>query len=87
MEDPTIAELIRSLMAKVDAIGSSMGQFVTQEQRAADQRVNDLIHQGLRDDLDRVEERDTFRGRLLWSVGIVPVIVGVLVWFLTKGQS
>lgn len=94
LEDPTVAELIRALGSKLDVVGTAVVRletavttYVTQEQRAHDKEIaaeQDRTRDGR---IASLEERDRFRSRLIASSLVLPVIVGVLVWLLTKGQG
>lgn len=94
LADPTVPEMIRTLGSKVDALGtavlrleSAVSQYVTQEQRAHDKAISAEQDRTRDAKISALEERDAFRTRLIMSSLILPVIVGVLVWVLTKGQS
>ena len=94
LDDPTVAELIRALGSKLDVVGTAVVRletavttYVTQEQRAHDKEIaaeQDRTRDGR---IASLEERDRSRTRWLASVVIGPIIVGVLVWLLTKGQG
>lgn len=92
LEEPSISELIRTLSAKMDgvaaqlgALQAQMGQYVTQEQRQADKDLADLQRQELAKDVaDLIEGRRTML-RSVWSAGALPVIVGLVLWFLSTG--
>jgi ABC-type enterochelin transport system ATPase subunit len=93
LEDPTVAEMIRTLGSKVDVMGAAVvrvetviTQYVTQEQRAHDKEIAAVRHAELAKEVAVIKERDQFRNRLVVSSLLLPVIVGVLVWLLTKGQ-
>lgn len=89
-----MAEMIRSLGSKLDTFGAAVVRletavttYVTQEQRAHDKEIaaeQDRTRDGR---ITTLEERDRFRSRLIASSLVLPVIVGVLVWLLTKGQG
>jgi regulator of protease activity HflC (stomatin/prohibitin superfamily) len=93
LEEPTVAEMIRSLGSKVDGLGAvvirmetAVSNYVTQEQRAHDKAIN-AEQDRVRDArIAELEEKDKRRARLVMSGLLLPVIVGVLVWLLTKGQ-
>jgi hypothetical protein len=93
LEDPTVAEMIRTLGSKVDGLSVNVvrletvvSQYVTQEQRTHDKETATLRHAELAKEVAAMRDRDTFRNRALASSLLLPVIVGVLVWLLTKGQ-
>lgn len=94
LEDPTVAEMIRALGSKLDTFGAAVvrmetavSNYVTQEQRAHDKEVQAERDRTRDGRLTTLEERDRFRGRLIVSSLVLPIIVGVLVWLLTKGQG
>lgn len=94
LEEPGVGELIRTLSLKMDGVASQlaslqtqMTNFVTQEQRAADQALEGERRAAL---VRRVTELETSRAadrRLIWSAVIGPVIVGVVLWLLIGGGS
>lgn len=93
LEDPTVAEMIRTLGSKVDALSiavsrveAAMSQYVTQEQRAHDKEVAAEQDRSRDAKIADLQEKDKFRGRMVMTSLVIPVIVGVLVWLLTKGQ-
>lgn len=97
LEEPSVSELIRTLSAKMDmvsgqlvALQSQLGQYVTQDQRQADQALSDLQRQELQKDVDEIrtrihaqEEQSRQSRRVVWSAGALPVIVGLVLWVLT----
>jgi hypothetical protein len=92
LEEPTVAEMIRALGSKLDVLSTavlrteqSVGQYVTQEQRTHDKELAAVKARQQDERLDALEERDRFRNRIILSSCVLPVIVGVLVWLLTKG--
>lgn len=94
LEDPTVAEMIRTLGSKMDALGAivlemraEVTNYVTQEQRAHDKEIaaeQDRTRDGR---IATLEEKDRFRGRMVMTSLVSPIIVGVLVWLFTKGQG
>lgn len=94
LEEPSVGELIRTLSFKMDAVANQltalqaqMTQYVTQEQRTADQALEAERRSAL---LQRVSDLETDRAanrRLAWSAVIGPVIVGVVLWLLIGGGS
>lgn len=93
LEEPTVAEMIRTLGSKVDGLGAvvirmetAVANYVTQEQRAHDKEIS-AEQDRVRDArITGLEEKNRFRDRLMWSGLLLPVMVGVLVWLLTKGS-
>ena len=93
LEDPTVAEMIRTLGSKVDGLGtvvirmeSAVLNYVTQEQRAHDKEITAAENRVRDARITELEEKDRVRVRWIMSGLLSPVIVGVLVWLLTKGQ-
>ena len=89
-----MAELIRALGSKLDVVGTAVVRletavttYVTQEQRAHDKEI--AAEQDRQRDarIATLEEKDRSRTRTAISVVIGPVLVGVLVWLLTKGMA
>lgn len=97
LEDPSISELIRTLSTKMDHVSAQivglqaqLGQYVTQEQRQADQALSDLQRLELQKDVDEIrdrvkaqEDRAQQNRRVVWSAGALPFIVGFIFWVLT----
>jgi len=87
VDEPTIAERLRDLQSDVQRILSAMGTYVTQEQRNADQVIQELKLAAVAK--DQAEDRarlDTLRN-WVWSAVIGPVIVGTVLYFLLGGKS
>lgn len=86
MDEPTIPEMLRDLQADVSRVLARLDQFVTQEQRAADQKVLDLrmeaITMRLAEDKARVERMKN----LVWTAIVSPVIVGLILYALIGGK-
>jgi hypothetical protein len=94
LEDPTVAEMIRALGSKLDIVGTAVVRletavttYVTQEQRAHDKEIAAEQDRARDSRIASLEEKDRARWRIAMSVVIGPIIVGVLVWLLTKGQG
>lgn len=94
MEEPTTAEMVRTLMAQISALAAStarieaaMSQYVTQEQRQADKELAAALETRQNEKIDDLNARATFVVRSLWTVVLGPVIVGVLVWLITRGGA
>ena len=94
LEDPTVAEMIRALGSKLDTFGAAVGRmetavlnYVTQEQRAHDKEIAAEHKRQSDARIATLEERDRSRTRWVMSMVIAPIIVGVVVWLLTKGQG
>lgn len=97
LEEPSVSELIRTLSLKMDMVSSQLvglqaqlGQYVTQDQRQADQALADLQRTEMSKDvedlgkrLDAQEDQARQSKRMVWSAGALPVIVGVILWVLT----
>jgi len=85
--------MIRTLGSKVDWLGtvvirmeSAVLNYVTQEQRAHDKEITAAENRVRDARITELEEKDRVRVRWIMSGLLSPVIVGVLVWLLTKGQ-
>lgn len=79
MDEPTVAEMIRSLQATVDRMVAAQENYVTRE-------IMELRIAAL--EKDQVEDRDRIDRltRNAWTTVIAPVIVGVILWFLLEGK-
>lgn len=91
LEDPTVAEMIRTLGSKVDGLGtvvirleSAVINYVTQEQRAHDKEIAAEQDRTRDVRIATLEERDRRRWHLVMTSLVSPIIVGVLVWLLTR---
>lgn len=82
MDEPTLAEMIRALQRDVSQLLMNQERYVTQEQRAADQKVFELQLAAVAGDQKEDRARIDNMGRLVWSAVIGPVIVGVILYFL-----
>ena len=94
LEDPTVAEMIRALGSKLDhqaltlgRLESAVGQYVTQEQRDTDRALAAIKAEHQNGRITALEERRTFLLRLAAGSVASPIIVGVVVWLLTKGTG
>lgn len=94
MEEPTTAEMVRTLMAQISALAAStarieaaMSQYVTQEQRQADKELAAALETRQNEKIADLNARATFVVRSLWTAVLGPVIVGVLVWLITRGGA
>ena len=86
MEEPTIPEMLRDLQADVTRILAVLDRYVTQEQRAADQKVLDLRLEAINKQLADSKARTDAMKNLVWSAVVAPVIVGfILYWLIGKG--
>lgn len=92
LEEPSVGELIRTLSLKMDGVASQlaalqtqMTNFVTQEQRAADQALEAERRAALVQRISELETDRTATRRLVWSSILGPVIVGVVLWLLVGG--
>jgi hypothetical protein len=90
LEEPTVAELVRQAMAKIDHVGSQVLQvqallsnYVTQEQRTADRELADHKHRDLSKDVEEIKTKSDTSKRLALSAFVAPVIVGLVMWLLT----
>lgn len=97
LEEPSVSELIRTLSSKMDMVSSQLvglqaqlGQYVTQEQRQADQALADLQRTEMQKDMDDLlrrlgaqEDQARQSRRVIWSSGALPVIVGLILWVIT----
>lgn len=94
LEDPTVAEMIRALGSKLDTVGmavvrleTAVTTYVTQEQRAHDKEIAAEQDRARDARIATLEEKERTRARWVISGLLTPVLVGVLVWLLTKGQG
>lgn len=87
MEEPTIPEMLRDLQADVSRILANLDRYVTQEQRAADQKVLDLRLEAVNKQLADSKAKADAMKNLVWSAVVAPVIVGfILYWLIGKGS-
>lgn len=93
LEEPTVAEMIRALGSKLDAASQALArleavsaQYVTQEQRTADQTLAAERERQQNEKLQALHERATFITRTLWTAVLAPILVGVLLWLITRGS-
>lgn len=94
MEEPTTAEMVRTLMAQLSALAAStariegaLSQYVTQEQRAADKETAALREQQQNEKIAALNARATFISRAVWTAVLCPLIVGLMVWLITRGAA
>lgn len=87
MDEPTLAEMIRALQRDVSLLLVSQERYVTQEQRAADQKVYELQLTAVASDQKEDRARLDNMSRWLWSAVVGPVIVGVILYFLLGKNS
>jgi len=86
--------MIRALGTKVDllteTIGrltATLGNYVTQERYESDKRLSELQHNQLAESVKADRARAEGNRRLALSAFIAPLIVGLVIWYLTKGGS
>lgn len=94
MEEPTTAEMVRTLMAQLSALAAStariegaLSQYVTQEQRAADKELSAAREEAQTREIARLDARATFISRSIWTVVLGPLFVGLMVWLITRGGA
>ena len=94
MEEPTTAEMVRTLMAQISALAAStariegaLSQHVTQEQRAADKELAAEREQRQNEKINELKARATHISRTVWTAFLAPLAVGVMVWLLTRGGA
>jgi hypothetical protein len=94
MEEPTTAEMVRTLMAQLSALAAStariegaLAQHVTQEQRTADKELASVRETQQNEKIAALDARATFIGRAIWTVVLGPLFVGILVWLITRGGA
>lgn len=92
LPEPTVAELIRQAMVKIDHVGSQvaavqllLANYVTQEQRQTDKDFEALRHDQLAKDVTEIKTKGETSKRLALSAFVAPVIVGLVMWFLIGG--
>lgn len=86
MDEPTIGELLRDLQADVSRILSQMDRYVTQEQRAADQKVAELELAAVARQVAAQQARTEAMKTWVWTAVVAPVIVGVIL-YIVLGKS
>ncbi len=72
MEEPSTAEMVRTLMAQLSALAASTAAL-----REAQQSK----------EIARLDARATFIGRAVWTVVLGPLFVGLMVWLITRGGA
>lgn len=82
MDEPTYGEILRSVQADVRRLITDQALYVTQEQRAADQKVFELQLAAVASDQKEDRARLDNMSRLVWSAVLGPVIVGVFLYVL-----
>lgn len=94
MEEPTTAEMVRTLMAQISALAAStariegaLSQYVTQEQRAADKELVAERETRQNEKIADLHARATFIGRTVWTAVLAPLAVGLMIWLLTRGGA
>lgn len=86
MDEPTIPEMLRDLQSDVTRILAVLDRYVTQEQRASDQKVLELRLEAINKQLADTKARTDAMKNLVWSAVVAPVIVGLfLYWLIGKG--
>jgi hypothetical protein len=86
--------MIRALGVKVDSLtqaitnlSTTLGGYVTQERYEADRRLSELQHTQLAESVKADRVKAEGNRRLALSAFIAPLIVGLVIWYLTKGGS
>jgi hypothetical protein len=94
MEEPSTAEMVRTLMAQLSALAAStariegaLTQYVTQEQRAADKELAAALETRQNEKIDELRARATHVSRTLWTAFLAPLAVGLMIWLLTRGGA
>jgi len=93
LEEPSVSEMVRTLGAQLanvslmlNRIESTMGMYVTQEQRTADQSLAAAREERQNEKIGALEQSQANRNRVIVANLIAPIIVGVVVWLLTRGS-
>lgn len=86
--------MIRALGTKVDLmtesfnrLSATLGGYVTQERYAAEQTLRDHKHDQLEQAVKADRARTEASRRLALSAFIAPLIVGLVIWYLTEGGA
>lgn len=94
LEEPTVAEMIRAvgsdvriLSANIARMESAVTQYVTQEQRNADQALAAERERQQNEHIAELKNRAVFVTRTIWTAGIAPVLVWVLLWIVQGGAA
>lgn len=94
LEEPGVAEMIRTLGSKVDLtnaallrVESVLHTYVTQEQRTADQALAAEREIRQNEKITALETAQASRVRIWTSSVLAPLLVGVLVWLITRGTA
>lgn len=82
MEEPSTAEIIRDIQADVRYLVSRQDLFVTQEQRASDQKVAELQHEALKGRVMELEEDKKSVRRMVLSAFVLPLVVILVAYIL-----
>lgn len=94
MEEPTTAEMVRTLMAQLSALAAStariegaLSQYVTQEQRAADKEIVAEREARQNEKIADLTAKATHISRTVWTAFLAPLAVGLMIWLLTRGGA
>lgn len=89
MEEPTMAEIVRDIQASLSALASDVSALRESQDRYVSRELYDLHRENdrlARDTdrkrLDALEERDKSRVRMLYSAGVLPLLVLLLAYAL-----
>lgn len=94
MEEPSTAEMVRTLMAQLSALAAStariegaLSQYVTQEQRAADKEIVAEREARQNEKIADLNAKATHISRTVWTAFLAPLAVGLMIWLLTRGGA
>jgi hypothetical protein len=94
MEEPSTAEMVRTLMAQISALAAStariegaLSQYVTQEQRTADKELAAALEARQNEKIDELKARASHISRTVWTAFLAPLAVGLMIWLLTRGGA
>lgn len=78
LEEPTVSELVRRVQASVEDVASDVRELKDLQANFVPRELYVIERDGIRDRLTKLEtKRQTW-----WTVVALPVMVGVILWFL-----
>lgn len=86
LEDPSAAELIRDLQQDFRGMAEDIREIKDGQVAFVTRELNDLRHAALERRVGVLEDRDANRFRILATAFVFPILVGLVVWWLTEGK-
>lgn len=82
MEEPTMAERIRDIHAALEIVVADLADLKRDREKYVTRELYDLHRENDRRRIAELEERDKSRVRMLYSAGVLPLLVLVMAYAL-----